>query len=128
MSASIIQLYRLVDIEDPVSVPPPPVPFRSPQKGCCTRSRLFRHGLGLTATRSANASRGRPGRPRGGPRHDSSRRCRDHAGRRRCAGSVGARAQPVWAAAMSRAVVLTLALAGVCMVPLVGGWLVRRRK
>jgi hypothetical protein len=29
---------------------------------------------------------------------------------------------------MSRAVVLTLALAGVCMVPLVGGWLVRRRK
>jgi hypothetical protein len=57
MSASIIQLYRLVDIEDPVSVPPPPVPFRSPQKGCCARSRLFRHGLGLTATSSANASR-----------------------------------------------------------------------
>jgi hypothetical protein len=29
---------------------------------------------------------------------------------------------------MSRSVVLTLALAGVCMVPLVRGWLVRRRK
>jgi hypothetical protein len=41
MSASIIQLYRLVDNEDPVSVPPPPVPFRSPQKGCCARSWLF---------------------------------------------------------------------------------------
>jgi hypothetical protein len=43
MSASIIQLYRLVDIEDPVSIPPPPVPFRS-QKGCGARSRRMAWG------------------------------------------------------------------------------------
>jgi hypothetical protein len=46
MSASIIQLYRLVDIEDPVSIPPPPVPH----KGWCPRSRRPLRGLGLTAT------------------------------------------------------------------------------
>jgi hypothetical protein len=50
MSASVIQLYSLVDIEDPVSIPPPPVPFRSPRKRRSLKSRRRLHGLGLTAT------------------------------------------------------------------------------